>query len=372
MARRLTGLGIVVNGAQVASPQPGLPRRYLHPNRAGTGAAEMLILVADRAGRLIGELDAEVEGVAWKLSDYGQARFTLPRREGMEALLRPGNRVLIQFGNGLPDWGGVLDLPRKWRNGQVGVVAYSGERLFMDRVTGRGRYFTNVTAGQIFAALIREAAPMGVEVGEVWMGGGLHSPDYHYRGLYDVFTKSLSGRIEQADWGVATYLREGHIVFRANYYERRGVDHGRACVLAGGVNLVDETLQEQGTIKNEWFLAGAGSGWGVDNRLYATVKDTDSEARYGLRQGGEVRVDVSVQGTLDSQVAGMLEESREPRGIVDLAALDLAPARWWQYDVGDTVWLEIYDAGFGGYGSSVRIRAREFLPGRGWCSLVVE
>ena len=150
-------------------------------------------------------------------------------------------------------------------------------------------------------------------------------------------------RIEQADWGVATYLREGHIVFRANYYERRGVDHGRACVLAGGVNLVDETLQEQGTIKNEWFLAGAGSGWGVDNRLYATVKDTDSEARYGLRQGGEVRVDVSVQGTLDSQAVGMLEESREPRGIVDLAALDLAPARWWQYDVGDTVWLEIYD-----------------------------
>jgi hypothetical protein len=67
-----------------------------------------------------------------------------------------------------------------------------------------------------------------------------------------------------------------------------------------------------------------------------------------------------------------LAGSSEPRAIVDPVALDLPPARWGQYDVGDSVWLELYEAGFGGYGASVRVRAREYLPGRGVCSLVVE
>lgn len=374
MARRLTGLGVAINGAQEANPGGGLPPCYLHPDRAGSGPAETLVLVGERGGRVIGELDAKIEGVSWKLGDYGQARLTLPRSGGTatEMLLRPGNRMLIQFGNGLPDWGGVIDLPRRWRGGRIEVVAYGGERLLDDRVTGRGRYFSNASAGQIFVALIREAVPLGVEVGEVWMGGGLHSPDYHFRSLYDIFTKSLSGRIEPADWGVSAYLRSGQIVFRANYYERRGVDRGRTMALLGGVNLMNEGLQEQGRIRNEWFLAGAGSGWGADNRIYATARDGDSEARYGLRQGGAVRVDVSTQGTLDGSAAVSLSESKGPRGVVDLTALDLPPGRWGQYDVGDTVWTELYDVGFGGYGSYVRIRAREFLPGRGVCSLVVE
>jgi len=374
MGRRLTGLGIAIDGAQGANPGGGVPPRYLNPDRTGNGPAEILVLVAERSGRVIGELDAEIAGVSWKLGDYGQARLTIPRSGGTatETLLRPGNRMLIQFGNGLPDWGGVVDLPRRWRDGRIEVVAYGGERLLADRVTGRGRYFSNVTAGQIFTALIREATPMGVEIGEVWMGGALHSPDYHYRSLYDIFTKSLSGRIEQADWGVEAYLRGGVIVFRANYYERRGVDRGRKVALIGGVNLANESLQEQGTIKNEWFLAGAGSGWGADNRIYATARDAVSVARYGLRQGGEVRVDVSARETLDKSAAVALEESREPRRVVDLTALDLPPGRWGQYGIGDRIWTELYDVGFGGYGESVRIRAREFLPGRGVCSLVVE
>lgn len=374
MARRFTGLGLTIN----TTPAPGLvatrPPVYLAPDATGTGASGIVVLVGDQGGRVMGELAGDVLGVAWKLSDYGQARIVLPRTgaTATERLLRPGNRVLIQFGNGLPDWGGMMDLPRKWQDGRIEVVAYSGERILMDRVTDRGRYFSNATAGEIFRALLTEAVPSGVDVGDVWLGGELHGPDYHYRNLYDIFTKSLSSRIETADWNVSARLTRGQIAFRANYYEKRGVDHGRRIALIEGINLVGTRLQEQGTIVNEWLMAGAGTGWSADSRIYATARDEASIAAYGLRQKGETRVDVAVQDTLDRSAAVSLAESKGPRAIVDAVTLDRPPARWKEYDVGDTVWMELYDEGFDGYVAPIRIKAREFLPGRGVCSLVIE
>ncbi len=350
------------------------PERWIAPNAMGDEPAEMVVLVGDQFGRVIGELDGEVVGVAWKLNDYGQARLVLPRSasSATERLLRPGNRMLIQMSNGLPDWGGLIDPPRRWRNGRIEVTGYSGERLLADRVTDRGRYFASATAGNIFRALLNEAVPVGVEIGQVWMGGSLHGPDYHYRGLHDIFTKSLTGRMEQADWNVDARLVGGRIVFRANFYERRGRDHGRRLALIEGVNLAPADLNEQGTLVNEWFLAGAGSGWGADSRIYATARDENSIRRIGLRQRGDIRTDVSVQETLDNHARAALAESMAPRPVVDPLALDRPPARWGQYEVGDTIRLELYEVGFGGYETSARIRAREYLPGRGVCSLVVE
>lgn len=374
MARRFTGLGVAVEGTQAAKTAAPRPVEYLALNAAGDGAAEIVVLVGDLNGRVIGELDANLEGVAWKLSDYGQARMTLARGSATAttALLRPGNRVLIQFGNGLPDWGGMIDLPRRWRDGRIEVTAYSGERILVDRITDRGRYFSNVTAGEIFRSLLTEAVPAGVEVGQVLLGGDLHGPDYHLRGLHDIFTKGLSRRIEEADWNVESRLVGGRIVMRANFFERRGIDHGKRLGLIEGVNLADGTMDEQGPLVNEWQLAGAGSGWSESNRLYASASDETSQARYGLRQRGEVRADVTTQGTLDAYAAARLAESREPRGVVSPMALDQPPARWHQYDIGDTVWMELYEAGFGGYARPVRVRAREYLVRRGVCSLVVE
>lgn len=374
MARRFTGFGLAINTTPATGSVATRPPVFLAPDATGTGAAGVVILVGDQHGRVMGELAGELLGVAWKLNDYGQARMVLPRTgaTATERLLRPGNRVLIQFGNGLPDWGGMMDLPRKWKDGRIEVVAYSGERILTDRVTDRGRYFSNATAGAIFRALLNEAVPSGVDVGDVWMGGELHGPDYHFRNLYDIFTKSLSSRIESADWNVSARLAQGQIAFRANYYEKRGVDHGRQIALIEGLNLADASMQEQGPLVNEWLLAGAGTGWSADSRIYASGRDEASIAKYGLRQKGETRVDVSVQETLDRSAVVSLAGSKEPRAIVDPVALDLPPARWQQYDVGDTVWMELYDEGFDGYAAAVRIKAREFLPGRGVCSLVIE
>lgn len=346
----------------------------LRPNRLGDAASEVVVLVGNPRGWLIGEIDCSVMGVAWKLNDYGQARLRLSRAVAstMEPLLRPGNRLLIQFGNGLPDWGGILDLPRKWQTGVVDLVGYSGERLLVDRVTGRDSRFVNVSAGRIFASLMGAAAPSGITLGSVWDGPELLTMDFHYRSLYDIFQKSLGSQIGDGDWQVEAQLIEGQITFQAHFFNQRGTDHGRRVALLEGVNLADVVLQEQGPVVNEWLVAGAGSGWGDGERLYGTGRDEASVEAVGLRQRGLIRVDLDTQATLDQATAVALAEFKEPHSTLDLTALDLAPARYSQYDIGDSVWVELYETRFGDFESSVRVVAREYFPQIGACSLVVE
>ena len=374
MARKLTGLGLTFEKTHAARTAEKRPPVLLAPNAAGTARASMRILAGDRNGRIRGELVADVAGVAWKLNAYGQARFTLATADAtaQEDLLQFGNRIVIQFENGLPDWGGVIDTPRKWKSGTIEVVAYSAEYLLGWRVTSRGRYFQSRPAGAIFKALLTEARPIGISLGNVWMGGTLHSPEYHYRELYDIVKNSLTDRIESADWDVRPTIVNGQILFSANYYEQKGTDHGRRVRLLEGVNAVQSDLAEQGTIANEVFLAGAGSGWSDNNRIYATASDADSQGLYGLRQAGEIRVDIKEQDTLDANAALALATSKGPRTVVSVDAMDLPPGRFRQYDVGDVVWLELYENGFDGYEAPVRVLAREYLPESNTCSLVIE
>lgn len=374
---RLTSLLTAVG--PLAAKATALPPVWLAANAAGSGPAEMEILIGDATGRVIGEIQPQVRGVAWKLNNYGQARLTVPRVdfEGRPWLFSFGNRILIRFGNGLPDWGGVIDPPRKWNAERVEVVAYSGEYMLDWRVTDRGRYFANATAGDIFRAVIREATDFGVELGYVWTGGGLHGPEYHFESIYDIVTRSITRRLEAVDWDVRATVDDGIIRFVANLYERRGNDYssgsapGRRLGFVEGVNVAGR-MDEQGPIINDIYLAGAGSGWGESNRIYSAARDENSRALYDLRQAGETVVDISVQETLDGAAVLRLASSAAPREIYSLTAYDYAPGRFSQYGIGDTVWLEMFSVGVGGRERGVRVVAQEYLPASNTCSLVVE
>lgn len=374
MTRKLTGLGLAFarsHGAKVAAARP---RQLLAPDATGTVSAGVEILVGNQFGRVLAELRPALNGAAWKLNNYGQARMVLSRRDALarQDMLQFGNRLLIRFGNGLPNWGGVIDTPRRWRDGKLEIVAYSGEWLLGTRITDRGRYFARATVGEIFTQLIREAVPFGMRVGEVWQGGGLHGPDYHLDDLLGIVQKSLAGRLEGADWDVTAELEAGQIVFAANLYSRRGVDHGRQLALVDGVNTTPAGLNEQGRIVNELHLAGAGTGWGAESRIYSLATDGGSAAQFGLRQWGSVEVDIKQQETLDSNAAVALAEGAWPREVVSMEALDRAPARFGDYDVGDSLAIEIAEAGWNGYVGQARVVAREFLPESNRCSLVLE
>lgn len=266
--------------------------------------------------------------------------------------------------------GGYFEPPRRWRYGSAALTAYSGEGLLGHRVTSRGRYFTWATAGAILQALLREqAGPRVVEIGTVWLGGIGHSPDYHFKDLLTVARDSLA-RMEAADFDVTGRIEGGRLRLRANFYERKGFDLADVWLIEGHNVRVAEP-EEQGEIVNEWFLAGAGTGWGEDARAYSAARDEASIWTYGLRQGSEVLSGVSVQATLDAHARANLAESAEPYMSLPFMALNMAPARFADYGIGDGVNIELYSYFENGFEGMRRVIGREFRPRDGGCVTMV-
>src|SRR4030042_6367570 len=182
------------------------------------------VLVADRVGRILAELEPELGPVSWRLNDVGRLTMRLARADpkAVEDNLRCGNRLLVEFDNGLPNWGGIIDPPRHWEGLHIEVTAYSAEHVLGWRRTDRGRYFTQASAGYMFERLILEANAVfdtGIVVGSTWTGGELHSPDLPFKDLLAFMQDSLCGRVESADFAIVATEAAGTILFRSE--ERR-------------------------------------------------------------------------------------------------------------------------------------------------------
>lgn len=331
--------------------------------------------VGDRFGRIVDELQGKIDHVSWRINKVGQVKFRIPVNDpkATETNLNPGNRIFMDFENGLPDWGGVIDLPRTWERGILQVAAYSGEHLFKYRTTDKGRYFDDQTPGQIFESLILEMNQVettGITIGTIFKGGSGHSPDYHFKSLLDIFQKSLTDRLSTYEFDVVPYIDGGIIKFNANFYDTRGGDRTNHALVEGN-NLAPIKIKEQGPIINSWDMAGEGTDWG-SGRLTSNAADIDSQSDFGLREDSRIYGDVSQQLTLDSHSETALVNTKDPKNLFLLQAVDEQPARFADYEHGDKISLEIHSMGFGGIQTVVRITSREFLPQVGLCNLVVE
>jgi hypothetical protein len=312
--------------------------------------------------------------VSWRLNNVGRVSLPIARSDPKTTAenFRYGNRVLIQFDNGLPAWGGIIDPPRDWRPGVLVATAYSAEYLLGFRQTDRGRYFNEATAGYIFEQLIIEAnevRDLGISLGNVWYGGGGHGPAYHFGNLLDIVQNSICGRLSTADFDVTAREEDGYIKFAANLYERRG-SNKPGVVLQEDINLADIRLLEQGTIINEWSMVGEGTDWG-EERPVRPAQDANSIAHYDLRQGSEIFPGTSGLDTLQAAADARLQETKDPKNMWQLQAINLAPARFADYDRGDGVRLLAPSYGFGGSDVLVRVLTREYDSRSQACKLVV-
>jgi hypothetical protein len=333
------------------------------------------LLVADRTGALLAELEVDLQSVSWRLSDVGRATWVMAASDAKatETNLRYGNRVIIEFDNGLPNWVGMIDPPRDWReDGTIEINAYSGEYILATRTTDLGRYYSGATPGYIFETLLDEANAVdatGIQAGYIWPGGDNHSPEYHLERLLDIYQQSICKRLGSYDFGVTGALESGIVTMYANFYERRGRSRPEA-LLHQGDNVARARLLEQGEIINYWLLAGEGEVWGA-GRIRSETSDLTSIRLYGRREGAAVQSGVTIQATLDNSAAATLAESQTPHIMFDLVVLNISPAGFAAYDLGDSVRLVLPDYGFGGTDTMVRILAREYRPADNACILVV-
>lgn len=354
--------------ARTFEPKSIEPELTLIPDLAFVNGLFALILVANVNGVLIGELDAQIESVTWKLNEYGLAKLLLANPGTAAELLQLGNRIFIYFDNGLQPWVGVVDPPRRWRYGRVILTAYGGEKLMSWRVTGSARYFTKSTPGGIYTANINEmAGPQVLEAGRIYTGGGAYTREYHYRDLLDIAQDDLIA-LEGMDFDVTGTIENGRLRLFANFYERKGRDLPN-CWLLEGHNIGTIEPEEQGEIINELFTAGAGTGWN-GNRLYSTARNDDSVNRFGLRQAGDVLSSINDQDALDALTAQSVEESAFPYVALPFNALNLPPAAFGDYGIGDGVNVELYSY-LEGFQDMRRVVGRDYRPRDGACRTVV-
>lgn len=337
-----------------------------------------VVQIFDRTGVPIGEVLPEIDFVSWRRNEIGQAVFTLAKTDPKvnDTFLRAQNRVLITFDNGLPPWGGIMQPDFVIDHDTIKVKALTAESLLSRRLTDRGRYFNQQTVGVIASALITEAnavLPLGIELGTVWSGGSHHSPEYHYKDLFTIFRDSLFKRLSDADFYTEPIVQaDGRLIFRLHVVERRGRNMTGAA-LHQGLNIVDPTrLAYTGPIINRWVIVGDGQGWGSD-RPVAVAEDMDSIARYGNLESSEIHQGVVNPETLQVTASNLLSGTAWPRVILDLTAVDLPPATFEQYDIGDNLPVELPDYGIGSsFVGAATVQARAFYPKDGRLNLVLE
>ena len=347
------------------------------PSPVAASIGGIRVLIGDRFGRVIGEVTPSIGAISWRLNSIGRVILTFSKNDAKttEAMLRHGNRVLIQFSSdiGLPDWGGVLDPPRTWGADTVAVSCYGIEYMLQFRITGKIRAFDSVPVGSIFHALLTETqfdGPMGITFGRIWTGGRMHHPRFHFKNLWDIIVNDLLP-MENCDIQFVPYLEAGYIKFRAEIYEKLGEDKSARQQLKEGVNVSSAGLSEQGPLVNSFTSIGAGTGWGDDRGTSISV-DRDSGNLYGLRQGSEIYSKVTLATTLERYSNTVVEQGSSPHTRPTVSAVNKPPALFSAYGIGDYLRCVLPTYGFGGYNAVVRVLAREYNVQNKECKLVTE
>jgi len=323
------------------------------------------ILLGDLDGKVLAELTADVGPVSWQLNKPGKMKLTLPK----PIPFKIGYRILVRFDNGLPDWGGTVELPWTETPGTIEATCLGIENALLYRRTRKNRNFYSAPVGAIFQALILEAQTyqsLGINLGHVWNGGGAHSPRYHFKPVLDVLQKSICA-MEACDFALIPKLTGGKITFTGELYFQRGVDKTSSVVLLED-NLSDVVMKWNGSLVNNFAAVGNGSTWG-NERPVSIQEDSASVNEYGLREDSGAYTGVTYSTTLETHAKTILKQRAFPRRKVSFDAANLAPSSFSSYDIGDIVRLSLPSFG---YDAPVRLLAREFDPGTGKCSLVVE
>jgi len=319
---------------------------------------------------------ANIDSVVWRLNRTGVARLFLPYADPLcnPARLAFGNRALIRFGNNLPAFGGVIDVPRIRTEAGVSFWVYSADRILSWRVSDKIASFTSESPGTIAQTLLETAnATHDTTISPVLIydTGEPRTEEYNYSNLLDAFQRLA--RQSGEDFKVAPRLDGERLVFDLIWTNQMGSDKSEHVAFIQGTNIATPIeVNEQGPIASHVYEAGGGAGgttW--TSRLVGEEENTETMANYGYREYAEVQTGIFDQPTLDAIAAATLDQLDHPRGHMKVEAQDKAPARFDQYIVGDQCRVEAYlDRPGWEYVGRVRVLGRSWTAA-GTCRLEV-
>ena len=336
----------------------------------------MKAIIGDRFGKVLGEITPYFDTFSTILNGIGRTKMSISRNsvDFRSELLSKGNTIYVEFDNGIPAWGGTLDLPYLWGIGGVDINCYEITQRFKSRVTDKNASFYGRKAGTIFRlVLTREEnqSPIGLTMGSIWEGGDEHYPVYHHTSLWDVLDYSIR-MMERCDFRFVPYIENDHIKFRADFYQIAGDDKTNEVSFTEGNNCGAITIvEERGEIINAHYAIGDGTDWGVD-RLVIVTEDTKSIAQHGRRESSAQYSGSSMSSLLTMQGRNVIRLNSQPRVIFRAPVTNNDPGKFVTYDLGDTISCELPSYGLDGFYDSVRVMGREYNPNTGQCDVLLE
>lgn len=353
--------------------QPG-PRLF---GDGRVGVTSVLATIGEaNTGRVLGQVNPEIRHVSWLLNRYGDAEmvFSVGDPAIQAGLVAPGRRIVLEFDNGLPAWGGTIEVPVD--NDGISIVyrAYEAPHRLQQRYTPRRLVYTLATPGEIMAGLLDQADaewPLGVDLQIVTDSDQRVSQEYNLVNLYTVCERDIWPLMEfETVPIVADTIR-----FTMRLATRVGRDLSNRVCLIEGVNIDTVMRTIQGPIVNAVTGAGNVGEWdpaSATPRTVVTVRDDISIRRHGYRQGVEM-LELADVDQITAYSNAVLEDRREPYEAISPTALNMAPALFSQYRVGDTVGVEFTRAPDITHTRPVarRIIGQEFHPAAGTCRLIL-
>ena len=336
----------------------------------------MKVIIGDKFGKVLGEINPYIDTMSSILNGIGRTKLTISKNSSdfRSDLLQIGNTLYVEMSNGLPPWGGILDLPYVWSDASVSIDCYEITQRFKTRVTDKRASFYGMQAGTIFRLLLtreEDQSPMGLVMGSIWEGGDPHYPVFHHTSIWDALDYTLR-QMERCDFTFVPFLEDGYIKFKANFYQIAGEDKTSEAAFAEGRNIGFITnVEERGEIINAHYAIGDGTDWSED-RLVIVTEDLKSIAMYGRRETSVIYSGTSMSSTLTMQGRNVIRLNSQPRVIFRAAVTNNEPGSFSSYDLGDTLACQLPSYGFNGFYDSVRVIAREFNPNNGQCELALE
>jgi len=305
-----------------------------------------------------------VNSVTWRLNKTGLAQLFLPYSDPLctPERLAYGNRVLIRFASGLPDFGGVIDFPRVQTETGVKFSIYAGDRVLDWRISVKTASFTQVPPGDIARRMVMDASAIrstGLIPASIAASKMYRTETYHLANILDALQRLA--RQSSEEYQVVPLYAGGQLQFGLEWAPFLGHNRADEILLVEGRNIETPVeMTEQGPVASIVKTAGGGAGGTTWNdRLVGIATDADAEAEYGYREYSEVVTGVFDQATLDATAAALLQRMKRSRKHFKLTALAADPSPFDRYDVGDIVTLQAFlDRGDWEFNGPVRITGR--------------
>lgn len=413
MARRSGGgFWISEDGTGGAAP-PSPPFTHVVPGLIKRGKA--VIRIGDPQGRVIGQLFGRIDSVSSRADGYGGATILFPSAVLREyrGLLEFGNRLRIDFNNGLLPWVGVIDVPRELSGGMVRVQAYEPAYLLSQRLTRRAASFaadSGYDVQTVSRLLVQRLEGRPLDVFESRGGRAPAATPLAVEFSFETVLDALDALRDIDPWfhyhsGCEFQVaNDGQIDFQLYVYRGAWQDATANTVLQQGANFTGVQILDQGPVVTRVIVATGdadvnGEGDQVDNEQ-PTRPPYRPNGRYnpvyyphtgaGLMLSAQLPGDVplprekfvvlsDVSGDdegdpgvrLDSYAETYLDRYGAPQRRVSGTSLNLSPGRWYAFRVGSLVRLRATDAAGLAFEQVVQVQGLDYVPAQGVLSLVL-